>query len=415
MKRTVFLLVAVTSILQGCSWTGELSKDFYVPESRAASEKADITLGLLDRKPPKDVRYGMSVDYRLSLNNYIYALRSELAQHFQNVRIVKNEDECPECKLFVEPRVSVKLQQMHQTYDAYLDCDFIFRNGKSLTQLSTRSEGNISTSAELKAQTVINGAMMGLLAGPTINAYGDMITDVSQNALSEVISLMGRKIRKDPFLEPNAIASIVENYPEANPNADGSVPKDNSKLGASKYQRYIDATFTVFVPNGTGSGFAVSEKGLIITNAHVVENWAAVQVAFSDGHKAAGTVLKVDKRRDLALIKIIENTPKYLTLGHEKDFSVGEKVLAIGAPSSLSNTVTAGIISQSRNSPRGRQIQTDANINQGNSGGPLISEKTGTVVGVNAWAIVRNLDGTHVSGLNFAVSVDEVRDFLGMK
>lgn len=402
------IALAAAALLSGCSWTGEISRDFYVPDTRPANEKQNAVVGLMAQKAPKQVRYGQSVDYRLSIKNYIYALQSELQQHFKEVRLIKNAKECPQCNLFAASLAGVSINQNEESYKAYLQCDFYLPNGRMLTRVGSVSEGDASPSASLSRKTTINGMMLGAIAASTISDYGEMITEVSENAISEVVSDVGAKIRVDPFLRATPV--IVAGAPSDSMTVSArSKPVQQSRLAHSKYQKYINATLVIVTPGGHGSAFAINQNGTLLTNAHVVDDWGIVKVLYADGTAVDGIVKRVDKNRDLAIVKINKPTLEYLKLGSERDFAIGDKVIAVGAPKEFQNTVTAGIVSQSRIHNQTRYIQTDADINPGNSGGALICERTGTVVGVNTWG----RRGT--TGLNFAVAVDEVKDFLAGK
>lgn len=402
------IALAAAALLSGCSWTGEISRDFYVPDTRPANEKQNAVVGLMAQKAPKQVRYGQSVDYRLSIKNYIYALQSELQQHFKEVRLIKNAKECPQCNLFAASLAGVSINQNEESYKAYLQCDFYLPNGRMLTRVGSVSEGDASPSASLSRKTTINGMMLGAIAASTISDYGEMITEVSENAISEVVSDVGAKIRVDPFLRATPV--IVAGGPSDSMTVSArSKPVQQSRLAHSKYQKYINATLVIVTPGGHGSAFAINQNGTLLTNAHVVDDWGIVKVLYADGTAVDGIVKRVDKNRDLAIVKINKPTLEYLKLGSERDFAIGDKVIAVGAPKEFQNTVTAGIVSQSRIHNQTRYIQTDADINPGNSGGALICERTGTVVGVNTWG----RRGT--TGLNFAVAVDEVKDFLAGK
>lgn len=402
------IALAAAALLSGCSWTGEISRDFYVPDTRPANEKQNAVVGLMAQKAPKQVRYGLSVDYRLSIKNYIYALQSELQQHFKEVRLIKNAKECPQCNLFAASLAGVSINQNEESYKAYLQCDFYLPNGRMLTRVGSVSEGDASPSASLSRKTTINGMMLGAIAASTISDYGEMITEVSENAISEVVSDVGAKIRVDPFLRATPV--IVAGVPSDSMTVSArSKPVQQSRLAHSKYQKYINATLVIVTPGGHGSAFAINQNGTLLTNAHVVDDWGIVKVLYADGTAVDGIVKRVDKNRDLAIVKINKPTLEYLKLGSERDFAIGDKVIAVGAPKEFQNTVTAGIVSQSRIHNQTRYIQTDADINPGNSGGALICERTGTVVGVNTWG----RRGT--TGLNFAVAVDEVKDFLAGK
>ena len=138
-----------------------------------------------------------------------------------------------------------------------------------------------------------------------------------------------------------------------------------------------------------GSGFAVRDDGTLLTNHHVVQNAHAVEAKLADGREAEARVVGLDAHTDLAVLKLKDAAPPALPLADAHDLRVGELVLAIGSPFGLSGSVTMGIVSalgRSLRSGSGRLIenviQTDAALNPGNSGGPLVDLR-GRAVGVN--------------------------------
>jgi len=160
------------------------------------------------------------------------------------------------------------------------------------------------------------------------------------------------------------------------------------------------------IRKGVGSGFIVSPDGYILTNAHVVDDASEVTVKLTDEREFKAKVIGVDRRTDVALVKIDAKDLPVVRIGEASKSKVGEWVAAIGSPFGLENTVTAGIISaKSRSLPDENYvpfIQTDVAINPGNSGGPLFN-MAGEVIGINSQIYSRT--GGYM-GLSFAVPIE---------
>ena len=169
--------------------------------------------------------------------------------------------------------------------------------------------------------------------------------------------------------------------------------------------------------SGLGSGAFVSEDGYIVTNNHVIEDADELRVVLFDGRELEAEVVGADPFSDLAVLRVDGDDFPALTFGDSDELRVGQWVLAFGSPLSadLSNTVTSGIVSSlgrfsGAPDPRGRQtisnyIQTDAAVNPGNSGGPLVNLR-GQIVGINSAIATRT--GTF-NGISFAVPSNIVR------
>lgn len=163
---------------------------------------------------------------------------------------------------------------------------------------------------------------------------------------------------------------------------------------------------------GTGSGVIISSDGYILTNNHVVSGAARVQIRSKDDRTFSAKVIGTDPRSDLAVLKVEEKNLAVATLGDSSKVEVGEWVIAIGNPLGYSNTVSVGVVSNlnkslqtGRNSLLVDLIQTDAAINQGNSGGALANAK-GELVGINS-AIATNSGGS--IGLGFAIPINRAK------
>jgi serine protease Do len=156
---------------------------------------------------------------------------------------------------------------------------------------------------------------------------------------------------------------------------------------------------------GVGSGFIVDPAGVIITNYHVVENMTSIMVKLQSGEALRGRIVGFDEETDIAVIKVNSSRQlPALKLGNSDDVQVGDWVLAIGSPFGLEQTVTAGIIStkERQTDPSAsfrRFLQTDAAINRGNSGGPLVNMR-GEVIGVNSQIATSTGD---YNGIGFAL------------
>lgn len=226
------------------------------------------------------------------------------------------------------------------------------------------------------------------------------VIDVAESAKNSVVSIV---ITKDVAVYENYYYNPFEN----NPFFDGfEIPR--RKQSGTQEQEI-----------GAGTGFVVSSDGLIITNKHVVDdNQASYTVIFANGNKFDAEVLAKDTLLDIAFIKIEASNLTPLSLGTSENLKVGQKVIAVGnALGEFSNTVSTGIISGlSRDiiasDATGKNfeqiddvIQTDASINSGNSGGPLLDIR-GNVIGVNV-AVAQDAEN-----IGFAIPIDVVKTLI---
>jgi len=166
----------------------------------------------------------------------------------------------------------------------------------------------------------------------------------------------------------------------------------------------------------SGSGFFISDQGYLVTNNHVVEGTKEVNVILSDGTEQKATIVGTDPYSDVAVLKTEGIVPAVATLGNSDLLKPGESVIAIGSPlGDFKNSVTVGVVSatgRSIETGQGYQIedliQTDAAINQGNSGGPLVN-LAGEVIGINNMIVRGSGTGAVAEGLGFAIPVNAVQ------
>ena len=261
------------------------------------------------------------------------------------------------------------------------------------------SAGVISTSAfAADVNIFVNGkpqTAVGYLNGDT--------TYVPLRAVSEAL---GAQVSWDEasgsayisFDEDNLVTKLVD---EISPSVVAIV--GNYKVG---YMSDTQNKFNELTAHGTG--VVIKSSGVILTNAHVVEDIENITVVFQDGSSYAGVVQNIDKQSDLAVVKINKLGLKPITFAEPQSITAGRSVIAIGTPLSLSmrNTVTKGIVSgvnvcmQDSFYPL---IQTDAAINAGNSGGPLVNMK-GQLIGINS----SKYAGVGIEGMAFSIPVETI-------
>lgn len=240
----------------------------------------------------------------------------------------------------------------------------------------------------------------------------------------------------DPIPEADSAAPLLAQAPAAITSSRSFVADAVERVGPAVVRIDIERTITRSIPDplmndpffrrffgpgmmqpyeerlqGQGSGFLISQDGLILTNAHVVDQADRVTVRFKDGRTLQGEVRGTDEVTDLAVVKVNGSDFPAASLGDSDQIQVGDWAIAVGNPLGLDNTVTLGIVSTLNRSsaavgiPDKRLdfIQTDAAINPGNSGGPLLNAQ-GEVIGINT-AIRAN-----AMGIGFAIPINTAKE-----
>lgn len=241
--------------------------------------------------------------------------------------------------------------------------------------------------------------LTALLAAGLVAGYGELRRQAPEAVPAAVASAAGTNAA---LVESGAVSAV---YERVNP----AVVNVTTTTVGTGYFGYIQ--------QGTGSGFVIDLEGHILTNYHVVKDARKLEVTLADGTKTAATVVGSDPGNDLAVIKVDLPAEKLTVaeLGDSSALRVGELAIAIGNPFGLTGTVTTGVISaKGRTFPAdsGRTIrdmlQTDAAVNPGNSGGPLLNAR-GEVVGINS-AIESPVQGS--VGIGFAIPIDTAKRYL---
>ncbi|RFS26555.1 PDZ domain-containing protein [Chitinophaga silvatica] len=211
---------------------------------------------------------------------------------------------------------------------------------------------------------------------------------------------------------PSQDAGLLDAYSQTVTGVVGSVAESVVHISVEKKVK-DQRTKQERSQSGSGSGFIISSDGFIITNNHVVENADSIKVSFVDGRKVTAEIKGTDPSTDLAVLKVDESGLKALQLADSSTLQVGQIAIAIGNPMGLQYTVTTGVVSalgRTLRASNGRLIdnviQTDAALNPGNSGGPLVNS-SGQVIGVNTAMI------STAQGLCFAISSNLTAQIVG--
>ena len=240
-----------------------------------------------------------------------------------------------------------------------------------------------------------------MLSGRPTVAQNEALPSRAPEALSASFAEIARRV------EP-AVVNIetIANAPEV---ADKELPADKEDQSSNNPLLDMFRRQQRQPNRGVGSGFIVNAKGYILTNEHVIQGQSRIIVGLQSGEKFRGRVIGIDEETDVAVIKIEAGRDlPTVTLGDSNAAQVGDWVLAIGSPFGLDQTVTAGIISKKeRETPYftnfQRFLQTDAAINRGNSGGPLVNMR-GEVIGINSQIATSTGD---YNGIGFALPASE--------
>jgi S1-C subfamily serine protease len=410
--------------LPGCTYHSTLDSKFYTARDagRTNQEKIPLKVALfkdpeLDKLTLAEANGGHGVDIKLG-DAVLSSLKTEMDSLFESVTIVNAPAEAVAAQadtvaFFVLDwrRVSADVQAGQFSYLVLLQVQLRDRAGKyEIGNYRSIKPVDYTPTAAAKAGAFATGASLFLLAPIivplTTQAVGDRAEEVAKQAITDVVRAVGAQMAADDSLR---------DYRSVATAAPGSLPASRDGVAhayarpSSPYDRFLDAVVVVSTPAGIGSGFFVSSDGYIVTNRHVIGDRATASVKIRSGPSLTAATVAASPEKDLALLKISGDGFRRLELSTGADAGVGREVIAIGTPQELSWSVSKGIVSAVRDQRKVRLIQTDAAVNAGNSGGPLIELSSGKVIGVNTLGFKKSV----AEGLNFAVSAEDVRMTFG--
>lgn len=256
---------------------------------------------------------------------------------------------------------------------------------------------------------VLLGILLGIVGGGIMGGLVGMY--VASNATPPVAAPVPQEIKavspgQAPIVQNmtvNSASEVIDTVRAVEP----AVVTVVSNLGGSTFGQGGGQA------EASGSGVIISQDGHIITNNHVIDGASSVFVIYSDGGRADATVVGADPVTDIAVLKVNGKVPAAVQFGDSSALQLGEWVIAIGSPlGNYRGSVTVGVVSGLNRTVQGTAqdglIQTDAAINHGNSGGPLIN-LAGQIIGINTLVVRDTPGGDQAEGLGFAVPSNTVR------
>lgn len=379
----------------GCAWHGEVDKDFYTPVNQ--KPKFDAVVGVMPNpiNPPQSVNYNGG-KFDIDVENIGSAVASSLGSVFKTARLIDSYSQCPECQGFVLYQAGFNLregQARTMRLTSGMDLEFLNKERQYISSVKVNDEKEVNNASSGKVLNVFSQ-----------EEEGKEVLAAVQSSISTMLKESETLIRKNQTIENYfSPAKPSEIMTSAAPAAAQTEPSANAS--SINFQNYLKATVVIRSARGFGSGFFV-HPSLIVSNYHVVGDNPRVQVKLKDGKVLVGNVVSLDSQNDLALIQVPYQSQAYMDFDVQP--KIGGEVFTVGAPQGFEWTISRGIVSGLRNLDGIKVVQTDASISPGNSGGPLISIKTGKVLGVNTmvWAEARS------QNINFAVSASVVKNFL---
>lgn len=278
--------------------------------------------------------------------------------------------------------------------------NFSSSKGEAFIKVDWQIYSKLDRSVVLAVTTEGSSKKTEAIAGGDNIAVLNAFSQATRNLLAnekfrEIVSKGGETVKES--ISPSTESIVVSN--------------SKSKVIGKDPKKWSSAVVTVFAGNGHGSGFAISDD-LILTNNHVVGSSNSVRIRLDSDIEIVGKVIASNSSRDVAVIKLDATLPSHFNVRKELP-NIGEDVYALGSPleESLKSTLSKGIVSAFREENKLNYIQSDVNVNPGNSGGPLI-DKNGNVVGITVSGYSIN---KAPQGINFFIPINEALSTLNLK
>lgn len=439
MKKFLSFLLSSVLFLQACSYHGAIRHGLY-KKHKDFQNKIDARVMVVSDKYYENYIY---LD-----NDHIYTFRLN-----DGLPVIVAD---ALATLFTE--VEVNKYEFRNNYDYVVELDFDSRVDMGLAKYRRKGVLAADYTFDPVLSTYLQLTVRNPKTGYAVARYQDISRDLLPSSYSDPIlwtsrfftlislgilwpldiQIYGSKVRNriEKALENSLSKQIMPEMKEDQMNFNKDHNSENTNIRMDgKFLPFMQATVFIHNSTGLGSGFLISSDGYIVTNRHVVGKDRDVAVLlYDERHLLDKTkpledlpkdalknkvrfakVIKTNKKRDLALIKIEGENFPYLQLESDPaQYITGEKVAAIGAPYGIEWSVSQGIISAARNDAGRYVLQTDAAINSGNSGGPLISLESGKVLGVNSYARRADSVDDVADNIAFAISAFEVERTLGL-
>lgn len=432
-SRPVFsaILIFFCLLVCGCNYHGRIRRNIYKKPS--FQEKVDLSVLVVN---DRFIQQSVTLN---GLDNYIpaqYIFRTDdgaaiaaadaLGTLFSQVdvggkRLASQYDYVAEIDYTVVP------DDIHYRYAIVGNEDLVWREKRYYPGLKTTVRLTLRRPGSRQAVILLDASRRHDV---TLNTVGKTIywfNRVTLTLLYPVLSpafmqTSGSAIRKNLEKDLQECLSEIMNQLEENRMilSAGHGP-DYLPRRDGEYREMLEKTVYLEVPDSHGSGFFISPDGYILTNAHVVKNNRDVRFYLyrdmpfepfrAEPPFRYARVIKVNKERDLALLKAEGEFPYFELETDRSQYKTGDSVLVLGNPLNNFWTVTQGIISALNNYYSTDEIQVDAAINPGNSGGPLVLKSSGKVIGVNSRSIKAHLG----DGMGYAISAYEVERTLGIR